>query len=116
MLTIASRVDVMNRLGRAMADPTRSRILMTLLERPAYPAELARDLGLTRSNVSNHLACLRDCGIVVAEMQGRKVRYNIADHHLRDALTSLVEVTLAVNDAAPCLDPACSDSACQEVR
>ena len=26
------------------------------------------------------------------------------------------EVTLAVNDAAPCLDPACSDSACQEVR
>ncbi|HJD90686.1 MAG TPA: transcriptional regulator, partial [Corynebacterium urealyticum] len=29
MLTIASRLDVMNRLGRAMADPTRSRILIT---------------------------------------------------------------------------------------
>ncbi|MDJ0351088.1 transcriptional regulator, partial [Cryobacterium sp. PH29-G1] len=29
MLTIASRLDVMNRLGRAMADPTRSRILLT---------------------------------------------------------------------------------------
>ena len=54
MLTIASRVDVMNRLGRAMADPTRSRILMTLLERPAYPAELARDLGLTRSNAVSY--------------------------------------------------------------
>src|SRR5690625_7702290 len=54
MLTIASRLDVMNRLGRAMADPTRSRILMTLLEGPSYPAVLARDLGLTRSNVSNH--------------------------------------------------------------
>ena len=116
MLTIASRLDVMHRLGRAMADPTRSRILMTLLDGPSYPAVLSRELELTRSNVSNHLACLRDCGIVVAEMQGRKVRYDIADHHLRDALTSLVEVTLAVNDAAPCLDPACSDSACQEVR
>ena len=34
MLTIASRIDVMNRLGRAMADPTRSRILLSLLERP----------------------------------------------------------------------------------
>ena len=66
MLTISSCVDVMNRLGRAMADPTRSRILLTLLERTAYPAELARDLELTRSNVSNHLACLRDCGIAVA--------------------------------------------------
>ncbi|MEW1939291.1 transcriptional regulator, partial [Dietzia maris] len=38
MLTVASRVDVMNRLGRAMADPTRSRILLTLLQQPAYPA------------------------------------------------------------------------------
>ena len=45
MLTIASRLDVMNRLGRAMADPTRSRILMTLLEGPSYPAVLSRDLG-----------------------------------------------------------------------
>ena len=29
---------------------------MTLLDAPAYPADLARDLGLTRSNVSSHLA------------------------------------------------------------
>ena len=59
MLTIASRLDVMNRLGRALADPTRSRIILTLLDHPAYPAELARALDLTRPNVSNHLACLR---------------------------------------------------------
>ena len=45
MLTIASRIDVMNRLGRAMADPTRSRILLSLLERPGYPAELSREVG-----------------------------------------------------------------------
>jgi len=53
MLTIASRLDVMNRLGRAMADPTRSRILMSLIEGPSYPAVLARSLELSRSNVSN---------------------------------------------------------------
>ena len=56
MLTIASRVEVMNRLGRAMADPTRSRILLSLLDEPGYPAKLARDLELTRTNVSNHLS------------------------------------------------------------
>lgn len=60
-LTIASRLDVMNRLGRAMADPTRSRILLMLLAGPGYPAIISRELGLSRSNVSNHLACLRDC-------------------------------------------------------
>jgi biotin operon repressor len=101
MLTIASRLDVMNRLGRAMADPTRSRILMTLFEGPSYPAVLARDLGLTRSNVSNHLTCLRDCGIVV-----------IADPHLGAAMTALVEVTLAVDENAPCVDATCTVPGC----
>lgn len=95
-----------------MADHTRSRILMTLLEGPAYPAELSRDLGLTRSNVSNHLTCLRGCGIVVAEPQGRQARYEIADPHLTQALNALVEVTLAVDESAPCLDPECSIEGC----
>ncbi|MGN5240903.1 MULTISPECIES: Cd(II)/Pb(II)-sensing metalloregulatory transcriptional regulator CmtR [unclassified Rhodococcus (in: high G+C Gram-positive bacteria)] len=116
MLTTASRMDVMNRLGRAMADPTRSRILLTLLERPAFPAELARDLELTRSNVSNHLACLRDCGIAVAVPEGRQTRYEIADPHLARSLSSLVEVTLAVNENAPCLDPACSVPGCDATK
>ncbi|MDO5499344.1 MAG: metalloregulator ArsR/SmtB family transcription factor [Propionibacteriaceae bacterium] len=114
MLTTASRLDVMNRLGRAMADPTRSRILLILLERAAYPAEIARELDLTRSNVSNHLACLRDCGIVVGQPQGRQTRYEIADPHLTRALNALVEVTLAVDESAPCLDPECSVGTCAE--
>ncbi|QIM16018.1 winged helix-turn-helix transcriptional regulator [Leucobacter insecticola] len=115
MLTIASRLDVMNRLGRAMADPTRSRILMSLLEEPSYPAVLSRSLDLTRSNVSNHLTCLRDCGIVVAEPEGRQTRYEIADPHLAAALNALVEVTLAVDEHAPCIDPACQVAGCCEL-
>jgi len=112
MLTLAARVDVMNRLGRAMADPTRSRILLALLEQPGYPAQLARELGLTRTNVSNHLACLRGCGIVVAEPEGRQTRYEISDPHLTAALTGLVDVTLAVDEHAPCLDPGCTVAGC----
>lgn len=112
MLTIISRLDVMNRLGRAMADPTRSRILMALLDGPSYPAVLARDLELTRSNVSNHLTCLRDCGIVVAVPEGRRTRYEMADPHLAAALSALVEVTLAVDEGAACLDPVCNVPGC----
>lgn len=102
----------MNRLGRAMADPTRSRILMSLLEGPSYTAVLSRSLQLSRSNVSNHLACLRDCGIVVAEPEGRQTRYEIAEPHLAAALTALVDVTLAVDENAPCLDAACTVPGC----
>ena len=99
-----------------MADPTRSRILMTLLDGPSYPAVLSRELDLTRSNVSNHLTCLRDCGIVVAEPQGRQTLYAIADPHLTNALLALVEVTLAVNEDAPCLDPQCPVAGCEVSR
>lgn len=114
MLTARTGLHVMNRLGRAMADPTRSRILMTLLAGPAYPAELAHDLGLTPSNVSNHLTCLRDCGIAVAEPEGRRTRYAVADPHLAAGLLALLEVTLAVDECAPCVDPSCTvDGCCQ---
>ena len=82
----------------------------------AYPAGLAEDLGLTRPNVSNHLTCLRDCGIVVAEPQGRQTLYAIADPHLTNALLALVEVTLAVNEDAPCLDPQCPVAGCEVSR
>ena len=114
MLTLASRLDAMQRLGRAMADPTRSRILLSLLACPAHPAELANALDLTRSNVSNHLGCLRDCGIVVAEPEGRQTRYEIADPHLAAALDALVNATLAVDENAPCIDPECSVPGCGE--
>ncbi|MBN9240131.1 MAG: transcriptional regulator [Micrococcales bacterium 70-64] len=112
MLTIADRLDVMNRLGRAMADGTRSRILLSLLERPGYPAELAEELNLTRTNVSNHLSCLRGCGLVVAEPEGRRTRYEIADPHLTQALAGLVNVVLAVDEGAPCADGNCEIPGC----
>lgn len=112
MLTIASQIDAMNRLGRAMADPTRSRILLSLLETPSYPAVLSRELNLTRTNVSNHLACLRGCGIVVAEPEGRQTRYEVADPHLAAALKTLVKVTLAFDEDEVCMDPDCTTAGC----
>lgn len=97
-----------------MADPTRSRILLSLLEKPGYPAKLALELELTRTNVSNHLSCLRGCGIVVAESEGRQTRYEIADPHLTVALAALVDVTLAVDENVPCIDSTCTVPGCYD--
>ncbi len=112
MLTLASRLDVMNRLGRAMADPSRSRILLRLLEGPSYPARLAEELELTRTNVSNHLACLRGCGVVVATPEGRQTRYEIADPHVTRAVALLLEAVVAVDDGVPCADAECDVPLC----
>jgi len=103
VLTIPTRLDAMNRLGRALADPTRCRILLALLDGPAYPAQLAATFGLTRSNVSNHLACARGCGLVVGTPEGRQMRYELADAHLAHALRDLLDVVLAVDDGQPCI-------------
>lgn len=63
----AVRLDAIRRVGKALADPTRAAILLALLDGSRYPAELVDELGVTKQTVSNHLACLRDCGIVVAK-------------------------------------------------
>jgi DNA-binding transcriptional ArsR family regulator len=82
-------------VGRALADPGRCNILVALLEGPAYPGELAAALGLSRSNMSNHLACLRGCGLVTATAEGRQIRYEIADPNLSHAIRDLVDVVLS---------------------
>ena len=97
MLTLETRAAVLTRLGRALADPTRARILLALVDGPSYPARLAAELALTRSNVSNHLTCLRGCGLVVGTPEGRQVRYELVDGHLTHALRDLLEVVIAVD-------------------
>jgi DNA-binding transcriptional ArsR family regulator len=106
MLTSETRELALARLGRALADPSRRRLLLALVDEPGYPAELARGLGLSRSNVSNHLSCLRGCGLVVAHYEGRQVRYALADPHLASALVELLEVVLAVAPSPEC-EPQC---------
>ena len=106
MLTLANQLEAMQRLGRALADPTRCRILLALLDGPAYPAQLAASLDLTRTNTSNHLACLRGCGLVVATPEGRQLRYELADRNLARGLADLLEVVLAVDPGEPCVEEA----------
>ena len=99
-----TRLDALARVGRALADPTRCALLLALLDGPAHPSELAARLDLTRANTSNHLACLRGCGLVVAEPEGRQVRYQLVDANLAHALADLADVVLAVDPDRPCLD------------
>ncbi|SDT07732.1 ArsR/SmtB family transcription factor [Actinoplanes derwentensis] len=96
---------VLARFGHALSDATRARLLLALMAEPGYPAQLAERLGTTRQNLSNHLTCLRGCGLVVAVPEGRRVRYELADRRLAHALGDLLGVVLAVDPAA-CPDAA----------
>ncbi len=104
-IAVASDLDTLGRVGAALADTTRRRILVRLLDGPAYPAELADTLGTSRSNVSNHLACLRGCGLVSTLREGRQVRYELSDPRLAGALRSLARITLPADACSDHLEP-----------
>ncbi|WP_329157271.1 metalloregulator ArsR/SmtB family transcription factor [Streptomyces anulatus] len=104
MLTVASDIEVLARFGRALADPIRCRLLLALREAPAYPSDLADALGITRTRLSNHLACLRDCGLVVTVPDGRRTRYELADERLGSALDDLRSAVVAVESDRTCPD------------
>lgn len=107
METLVHR-DALTRFGCALSDPTRVAILLSLRSRPGYPSELADELAVSRQITSNHLACLRGCGLVVAAPEGRRTRYELADERIGRALDDLVGLVLMV-------DPSCcpvSDEGC----
>ncbi|ABS06010.1 ArsR/SmtB family transcription factor [Kineococcus radiotolerans] len=95
-----SHIGVLARFGHALSDPTRARVLIALREAGAYPTELAEQLGVSRTSLSNHLACLRGCGLVVAVPEGKRMRYELADGGLRKALEDLLSTVLTVDPAA----------------
>lgn len=98
MPAVSVDLDALARVGRALADDTRRRLLVAILEGHHYPAELATELGLAKTNVSNHLSCLRGCGLVVATPEGRRVRYELSDPRLAHALADLAGLVLLVDD------------------
>ncbi|MGV0717037.1 metalloregulator ArsR/SmtB family transcription factor [Mycolicibacterium sp. XJ662] len=103
MQTVTHR-DALARFGWALSDPTRAEILLMLRDGAGYPSELADKIGVSRQILSNHLACLRGCGLVVAQPEGRRSRYELADARIAHALDDLVGLVLAV-------DPACCSAA-----
>jgi ArsR family transcriptional regulator, cadmium/lead-responsive transcriptional repressor len=78
------RPEVLATFFQALGDPTRVRILELLAERPMTVSDLVSSLGLAQGRVSSHLTCLRWCGYVRAEVDGRFNRYTLIDDRIRE--------------------------------
>lgn len=91
-------LSTLERFGTALADPTRRQVLLLLLDGPSYPGELLDQIETSQPNLSNHLACLRGCGLVRSEREGRRVRYELASEALAHALSDLTTVEVSIDD------------------
>ena len=84
--TTRADVAVAAQLFRGFGDPTRLAILGELLDGERRVVDLVDVLGCSQSNVSGHLACLKECGLIVDRPEGRSVHYRLATPTVVDLL------------------------------
>ena len=82
------------KLFRGLADPSRLSVLEALRAGPLAVSAIVAATGLSQPNVSNHLSCLHDCGLVARQQQGRYVYYRLSDERVA-ALMALADALLA---------------------
>ena len=105
MTTARDDVSAAVSLFRGLADPTRLAIVQHLARGEHRVVDLTAHLGLAQSTVSQHLACLKDCGLVAVRADGRASVYSLARPELFDLLTA-AERLLEAGGAEVVLCPA----------
>ena len=82
-------------LLHGLGDHSRLALIQLLAGGARRVSELTVASGLTQSNVSKHLACLWDCGLVERERHGREIHYRLVDGlaELLDAADRVLERT-----------------------
>lgn len=98
MVDLDSGRGVGAKLFRGLADPTRLAILQLLGAGERRVTDLVGELRMSQSNVSAHLACLKDCGLVADRPAGRAVYYRIATREVFDLLRAAEDLLEDVGD------------------
>ncbi len=88
----AQAITLKAKLYRGFADPSRLSILEALRPGPLTVSAIVEKTGLSRTNVSNHLRCLSDCGLVISEPQGRFTEYQLSHPKIADMFTLTEEI------------------------
>lgn len=86
-------------LFHGLADRNRLAIVRQLAHGERRVVDLTKALGLAQGTVSGHLACLRDCGLIVGRPEGRQMFYSIAHPELMDLLGAAEELLALTGEA-----------------
>lgn len=98
----------MSEVYRALADPTRRRILQLLRGREMSAGEIAGHFDLAKPTLSGHFAVLREAGLVTPQKAGTTITYHLNVSVLEEALLALMDTFSlqgAEARAAPPLKP-----------
>jgi len=85
-------IERASRSLKAMSHPLRLRILCTLGEKEVSVQEIVECVGTSQSNISQHLAILRDKGILASRKDANRVYYRVGDARSLRLIVMMQEV------------------------
>ncbi|MGN1432975.1 MAG: autorepressor SdpR family transcription factor [Ruminococcus sp.] len=83
----------MGDVWKALADPTRRKILSLLKKQDMNAGEIAAEFNMTKPSISNHLNILKQADLVDSEKQGQNVVYSLKTSVIEDILGMLSDLT-----------------------
>ena len=92
LLARAADIEVASRSLKAMSHPLRLKILCTLGNREVCVQAIVENVGTSQSNISQHLAILRDKGILSSRKDANKVFYRVGDERTLRLIGMMQEV------------------------
>lgn len=96
-------IDTKMKFLHGFSHKTRVQILESIKENEKTVSQIVDELGGNQSNISQHLACLKGCGLIVGRQEGKYVYYRVRNQLVRDLLTMFDVVLEDVqNDIASC--------------
>ncbi len=83
----------MGDVWKALADPTRRKILSLLKDKDMNAGEIANEFNMTKPSISNHLNILKQSDLVDAEKVGQNVNYSLKTSVLQDVLKLISDLS-----------------------
>ncbi|MFK9119528.1 ArsR/SmtB family transcription factor [Peribacillus frigoritolerans] len=96
-------IDLKVKLIHGFSNKTRIQILESIKDQEKTVSQIVEELNGNQSNISQHLACLKGCGIIVGRNEGKYSYYSLRNQQIQELLTMFDVVLQDVqNDVACC--------------
>ncbi|MDO6449428.1 ArsR/SmtB family transcription factor [Oceanobacillus profundus] len=95
-------MDVKMKFLHGFSHKTRIQILEAIKQEEKTVTQIVEDLNGNQSNISQHLACLKGCGLIAGRQDGKYVYYRVRNQVVRDLLSMFDVVLKDIQDDIAC--------------
>ena len=93
------QLDIKAKFIRGFSDKTRLQILECIKDDERTVSQIVEQLQGNQSNISQHLSCLKGCGIIARRQEGKNVYYGLSNEKVREMLMMFDSVLSLVHES-----------------